>query len=96
MDGQRRRTHGEADEGRRGETLLGARHKHDPGDQHVPQAGREGAEDTLRGHRKATVECGSEGLGEVSTPAHRVGRRSALTAKPTAISGLHTFDRSKV
>lgn len=35
--------------GRRCEALLGARHQHHPGDQHVPQAGREGAEDTLRG-----------------------------------------------
>ena len=43
----------EADKGRRGAALLGARHKHDPGDQHVPQAGREGTEDPLRGHRKA-------------------------------------------
>ena len=47
------RTHGEEDEGRRDEALLGARHKHDPGDQHVPQAGREGAGNPLRGYRKA-------------------------------------------
>lgn len=30
-DGQRHRTHGEADEGRHGEALLGARHQHHPG-----------------------------------------------------------------
>ena len=31
-DGQRHRTHGEADEGRHGEALLGARHRHHPSD----------------------------------------------------------------
>ena len=46
-------THGEADEGRHGAAVLGARHKHHPGGQHVPQAGREGEGDPLRGHRKA-------------------------------------------
>lgn len=34
--------------------------------------------------------------GKVSTRAHRVGRRSALTARPAAISWLYTFDRSEV
>lgn len=53
IDGQRHGTHGEADEGRRGEALLGARYQHHPGDQHVPQASREGEGDPLRGDRKA-------------------------------------------
>ena len=44
-DGQRHRTYGKVDEGRRGEAVLGTRHKHHPGDQHVFQAGSEGAED---------------------------------------------------
>ena len=49
-----------------------------PGDQHVPQAGREGAEDTLRGLRKARPRARHREHGKVSTRAHRVGRRSAL------------------
>lgn len=51
-----------ADEGRHCEALLGARHQHHPGDQHVPQAGREGAEDTLRGLPRPAVERGSESM----------------------------------
>lgn len=45
---------------------------------------------------RTAVERGGESMEEVSTRAHRVGRRSALTARPAAISGLRTFDRSKV
>ena len=51
---------------------------------------------------RTAVERGGERGGvlarvrKVSTRAHRVGRRSALTARPAAISGLRTFDRSKV
>ena len=52
-DGQRDGTHGEVDEGRRGKAVLGAWRQHHPGDQHAPQAGREGAGDPLRGHRQA-------------------------------------------
>lgn len=59
---------GEADEGRRGEALLGARHRHHPGDQHVPQASREGAEDTLRGHRQAGNRARQREHGKVSRP----------------------------
>lgn len=33
---------------------------------------------------------------ESKRPAHRVGRRSALAARPAAIPGLHAFNRSKV
>lgn len=44
---------------------------------------------------RTAVERGSESM-EKNAPAHRVGRHSALTARPAAISGLHTFDRSKV
>lgn len=41
---------------------------------------------------------GTKGIGDTVRNAanHRVGRRSALTARPAAISELHTFDRSKV
>lgn len=44
---------------------------------------------------RPTIEYGSESM-EKQRTAHRVGRRSALAARPAAISGLHTFDRSKV
>lgn len=67
-----------------------------PKRQHVPQAGREGAEDTLRGHRKARNRVRQREHGKVSKRAHHIGRRSALAARPAAISVLHTFDRSKV
>ena len=67
-----------------------------PKRQHVPQAGREGAGDTLRGHRKARNRVRQREHGKVSKRAHHVGRRSALAARPAAISVLHTFDRSKV
>ena len=66
-DGQRDGTHGETDEGRFGQALLGARHKHDPGNRHVPQAGREGAEDPLRGHRQAGNRVQQREHGKVST-----------------------------
>lgn len=39
---------------------------------------------------RPTVECGSESM-KSSAPAHRVGRRSALAARPAAISGLLCF-----
>ena len=42
-----------------------------------------------------SVERGGESM-EKQRTAHRVGRRSALTARPAARSGLHAFDRSKV
>ena len=67
-----------------------------PKRQHVPQAGREGAGDTPRGHRKARNRVRQREHGKVSKRAHHVGRRSALAARPAAISVLHTFDRSKV
>lgn len=67
-----------------------------PKRQHVPQAGREGAEDTLRSHRKARNRVRQREHGKVSKRAHHIGRRSALAARPAAISVLHTFDRSKV
>ena len=44
---------------------------------------------------RTAVERGGESI-EKQRTAHRVGRRSALTARPAAISGLRTFDRSKV
>ena len=44
---------------------------------------------------RPAIEHSSENV-ENKHPAHRAGRRSALTARPAAISGLHTFDRSKV
>ena len=41
---------------------------------------------------------GTKGIGDTvrNAATHRVGRRSALMARPAAISELHTFDRSKV
>lgn len=50
----------------------------------------------LRGLRKARPRARQREYGKVSTRAHRVGRRSALTARPAAISWLYTFDRSEV
>lgn len=50
----------------------------------------------LRGLRKARPRARQREYGKVGTRAHRVGRRSALTARPAAISWLYTFDRSEV
>ena len=44
---------------------------------------------------RPALERGSESM-EKQRTAHRDGRRSALAARPAAISGLRTFDRSKV
>lgn len=75
-DGQRHLTYGKADERRRGEALLVARHKHDTGDQHVPQAGSEGAENLLRGRRQAGREPGR------AEPAYRTGCRALGALSP--------------
>ena len=60
--GQRHRTHGEADEGRHGEALLGARHQHHPSDSmFLKQAVRERGipfEVTAR----PAIEYGSESM----------------------------------
>lgn len=46
------------------------------GDQHVPQAGREGAENPLRGRRQAGREPGR------AEPAYRIDRRVLGTLSP--------------
>lgn len=66
-DGQHDGTHEETDERRFGQTLLGARRQYHTGDQHVPQADREGAEDPLRGHRQAGNRVRQREHGKVST-----------------------------
>lgn len=80
-DGQRHRTYEKADEGRCGEAILGARHQYHPGDQHVSQAGSEGAEDPLRGRRQTGRGPSSREPGRAE-PAYRIDRRVLGTLSP--------------
>ena len=52
-----------------------------PGDQHVPQAGSEGAEDPLRGRRQAGRGPSSREPGRAE-PAYRIGRRALGALSP--------------